>query len=135
MRHAALACLLLSIALTQTGCPAAFGCGGFEGTGNRVYERTDTEMLILCDNGGFVAKLTTGMIEGFYLDNADGTGMALRGEDGELAFDTQLHGDATLTTPQLGETPWTQMNLDATALDHSDVLCQDLEYRAWWTAQ
>ena len=134
MRHAALACLLLATVIAQTGC-TAFGCGAFEGSGNRVYERSGTEMLIVCDNGGFVARLTTGTIEGTYLDNEDGTGLALRGEDGELAFDTQQNGDATLSTPQLGATTWTQMSLDATALDHSDVLCHDLESRAWWTAR
>jgi hypothetical protein len=135
MRNAALASLLLLVAVTQTGCPAAFGCGGFDGGGNRVYQRSDAEMLILCDNGGFVATLTDRMVEGFYLDNADGTGIATNGADGQLAFDTRTNADATLSTPQLGDVPWTQMSLNATALDHSDVLCQDLQNRSWWTAQ
>jgi hypothetical protein len=131
MRTVIAASLLLALTLAQTGC---LRCG-FDGSGNRVYQRNNAEMLILCDNGGFVATLTDGMVEGFYLDNLDGTGMATNGEDGELAFDTQVTADGTLATPQLGDTPWTQMNLDATALDHSDVLCQDLQYRGWWTAQ
>lgn len=132
MRTVIAASLLLALTLTQAGCPR---CGGFEGSGNRVYQRSDSELLILCDNGGFVATLADRMIEGFYLDNLDGTGIATNGEDGQLAFDARINSDATLATPQLGETPWTQMNLDATALDHSDVLCQDLQYRGWWTAQ
>jgi hypothetical protein len=131
MRNVVLASLLVAT-IVQTGC---LRCGGFDGSGNRVYQRNNAEMLILCDNGGFVATLTEDMVEGFYLDNLDGTGMATNGEDGQLAFDARINTDATLSTPQLGETPWTQMNLDATALDHSDVLCQDLTYRAWWTAQ
>jgi hypothetical protein len=135
MRNAALASLLLAVVVTQTGCPAAFSCGGFEGTSNRVYQRNDAEMLILCENGGFVATLSDRMVEGFYLDNADGTGLATSGDSGQLAFDALFNADATLLTPQLGDTPWTQMNLSATALDHSNVLCEDLEYRGWWTAQ
>lgn len=135
MRNAALASLLLAVAIAQTGCTGPFGCGGFEGTNNRVYQRDATEMLILCDNGGFVATLTDRMVEGFYLDNADGTGMATSGDSGQLAFDVQFRSADTLVTPQLGDAMWTQMNLSATALDHSDVLCQDLEYRGWWTAQ
>lgn len=134
MRNAVLASLFLAIAVTQTGC-TAFGCGAFEGQENRVYQRNDAEMLILCGNGGFVATLGDRMVEGFYLDNDDGTAIATNGEDGQLAFDAQVNGDATLATPQLGETPWTQMSLSATALDHSDVLCQDLMNRGWWTAQ
>lgn len=134
MRNAVFASLLLALAVTQTGCPG-FGCGAFDGQQNRVYQRNDAEMLILCGNGGFVATLTDRMVEGFYLDNADGTGIGTNGEDGQLAFDAQVNGDATLTTPQLGEAPWTQMSLSPTALDHSDVLCQDLANRGWWTAQ
>jgi hypothetical protein len=135
MKNVVAASLLLAVALTQTGCPGPFGCGGFEGTSNRVYQRSDTEMLILCENGGFVAKLADRTVEGVYLDNLDGTGMAMNGESGELAFDAQTNTDYTLSTPQIGDAPWSQMSLGATALDHSNVLCEDLEYRAWWTAQ
>ncbi|HEY5927185.1 MAG TPA: hypothetical protein VIV11_36105 [Kofleriaceae bacterium] len=135
MRNVVVASLLVMLVLTQTGCPGPFGCGGFEGTNNRVYQRNDTEMLILCDNGGFVATLADRMVEGVYADNYDGTGSALNGEDGALAFDVHQNADYTLSTPQLGGASWTQMNLSPTALDHSDVLCQDLQYRAWWSAQ
>ena len=135
MRNVALAALLLVVATLTAGCPLAPSCGGFEGGGNRVYQRTDSEMLILCENGGFVATLTDRMVEGTYLDNGDGTGIATNGEDGQLAFDAQFNPDSTLTTPQLGDTPWTWMDLSPTALDHSNSLCQDLQYRSWWTAQ
>ena len=132
MRNVIVASFLSALVLAQAGC---LTCGAFDGGGNKVYQRNNAEMLILCDNGGFVATLTDRMVEGIYLDNLDGTGMATNGEDGLLAFDARINTDATLSTPQLGETAWTQMNLDATALDHSDVLCQDLQYRGWWTAQ
>ncbi len=135
MRNVVLASLLLAVAIAQTGCTGPFGCGGFEGQENRVYQRSNAEMLILCENGGFVATLTDHMVEGLYLDNLDGTGIATNGDDGQVAFDTRVNADGTLATPQLGEAPWTQMNLNATALDHSNVLCQDLTNRGWWTAQ
>ena len=135
MRNVAFASLLLVVATLSAGCPLAPSCGGFEGGGNRVYQRNDAEMLILCENGGFVATLTDRMLEGTYLDNGDGTGIATNGEDGQLAFDAQLNADATLSTPQLGETAWTSMDLSPTALDHSNSLCQDLQYRSWWSAQ
>jgi hypothetical protein len=132
MRNAVLASVLVLVAINTTGC---LRCGAFSGGGNKVYQRNNAEMLVLCDNGGFVARLTDRTIEGLYLDNGDGTGLANNGPDGELAFDTHANSDATLSTPQLGESPWLQMNLDATALDHSDVLCQDLVNRDWWQAQ
>lgn len=135
MRRFAFASLLAVVATLSAGCPVAPSCGGFEGGGNRVYQRNDAEMLILCENGGFVAMLTDRMVEGFYLDNGDGTGIATNGEDGQLAFDAQFQPDATLATPQLGDAPWTSMDLSPTALDHSNSLCQDLQYRGWWTAQ
>lgn len=135
MRNAVFASLLLAVAVTQTGCPAAFSCGGFEGTSNRVFQRNDTEMLILCENGGFVATLSDRMVEGYFLDNTDGTGIATSGDSGQLAFDVHFRSVDTLVTPQLGDAMWSQMSLSATALDHSNVLCEDLEYRGWWTAQ
>ena len=132
MRHLALVASALLASVTLPGC--LFGCGAYEGQSNRVYQRNQSELLILCDNGGFVAQLSDRMVEGFYADNLDGTGgIATNGEDGQLAFDATINSDYTLSTPQIGTAPWTQMNLDKTALDHSDVLCQDLELRSWWT--
>jgi hypothetical protein len=118
---------LLAIATFCTGC---FTCGAFEGQANRVYQR-DNEMLILCDNGGFVALLADRMVEGLYTYNADGSVTATSGEDSALAFEALQQGDA-LTAPQLGEASWTQLSLDKTALDHSNNLCNDLTYRTWW---
>lgn len=106
-------------------------CGGYDGGGNRVYQRNDAEMLIFCENSGFVATLTTNMLEG----RIDSMGAPINGESGEVAFDIVPNTDGTITTPQLGDTPWTEMNLDAVALDHANVLCEDLTTRAWWTAQ
>lgn len=118
-----LASLLLGSLLINAGCP---GCGAYSGGGDKVYQR-GTDTIILCDNGGFVAQLSTGTVEGRVLD-----GEAVRGEDGSLAFDLQNNTDGTLTTPQLGASPWQPLHLDKTELDHADVLCQDLEKRSWW---
>jgi hypothetical protein len=132
MRHVALAFIFLLTVVTLTGCP----CGAYEGAGDRIYQRNQSELLILCNNGGFVAQLADRQIEGRYLDRGDGTGVtATNGEDGQLAFEATFNADATVSAPELGDAPWTQMNLDKTALDHADVLCQDLELRSWWTAQ
>jgi hypothetical protein len=131
MRNVLLASLLLATASLASGC---IGCGGYSGAGDRVYQR-GTESLILCENGGFVANTASGSIEGRYLQDESGQWFATRGDDGQLAFDIAYGADGSLSAPQLGETAWTSAALDATALDHADVQCQDLETRAWWTAQ
>ena len=119
--------LLLASMLFATGCPGF--CGGFSGSDATVYQR-GSESLILCGNGGFVANLSTGSIEGKRIGDD-----AVRGDDGSFAFQLQINADGTATTPELEGGAWTEAMLDATALDHADVQCQDLETRAWWTAQ
>jgi len=115
--------LFLLIATSMAGCL----CGGYDGGGDRVYQRNGAEMLILCENGGFVASLETNMLEG----RSDGATATL-GETGELAFDLQYNADGTMTTPQLGTAAWTAMDLDQVALDHANVMCNDLTTRSWW---
>jgi hypothetical protein len=111
-------------------------CGAYSGGGDTVYQRNTSDTLILCENGGFVANLASGPIEGHYMKNPAGStaaGFGVRGEDGQLAFD--LYATASgATTPELGDAPWTKVNLDKTALDHADIQCQDLVNRTWWTA-
>ena len=114
------------------GCPGF--CGGFSGGNDRVYQR-GSESLILCDNGGFVANLTDGSIEGRYTELAANEYTANRGDNGQLAFDFEVDGSGNLDAAQLGATMFTQLQLSTTALDHADVQCQDLETRTWWTAQ
>jgi hypothetical protein len=124
--------LLLASMLFATGCPGF--CGGFAGGDDHVYQR-GSESLILCDNGGFVANTRSGSLEGRYMQDENGQWFATRGDDGQLAFDISYNADGSVMAPQLGATAWTSVALDATALDHADVQCQDLETRAWWTAQ
>jgi hypothetical protein len=131
MRNVLLASLALASAVVaNTGC-VPFGCGSFEGGGNRAYER-GSEMILLCDNGGFVASLETEMVEGRFTSESDKV-VATRGEDGWLAFDLVDNLDGTASAPLLGEGAWTHVELDTVAADHSNVLCNDLTARTWWT--
>lgn len=130
MRTGLLAALAaLSAVVANSGC-VPFGCGDFDGAGNRAYER-NSEMLLLCENGGFVASLETSMLEGRYIDGERITGT--KGEDGKLAFELADNADGTFTAPQLGDGAWTYVPLDTVAADHANILCEDLTARAWWT--
>lgn len=106
-------------------------CGHYNGEGDQVYRR-NTEQLIVCANGGIVANLASGSIEGTLEVESSTHGRAFRGGTAELAFELLLHDGGTAVTPELGMTPWTYVELDKTALDHADVLCTDLEARDWW---
>jgi hypothetical protein len=125
---------LLASTLATPGC-ALPGCGAFEGGGNRAYERS-SEMLLLCENGGFVATLDASMLEGRYTTASDtGVVTGTRGEDSALAFELTDLGDGTAMAPELGDAAWTAVTLDKVAADHSNVLCNDLTTRGWWGAQ
>lgn len=126
MRNTLLAAVAALALLPNAGCL----CGGFEGGGNQAYER-NSEMMLICENGGFVASLTETMIEGRFERTGAG-GIGRRGEDGQIAFELVVNSDGKATTTQLGETAWTAADLDMVALDHANVLCTDLEHRAWW---
>ena len=109
-------------------------CGAYNGAGDKVYAR-GTESMILCSNGGFVANLSSGSVEGRFMQDAAGAWFATRGDDGQLAFDFSYAADGSLDAPQLGDVAWTPKAMDQTSLDHADVQCTDLETRTWWTAQ
>jgi len=133
MRTVLLVAALAAALLPSTGCILG-GCGGFDGVGDQVYAREGGEMLIACNNGGFVANLQTTSIEGRIEYNGDGTAIGVKGDDASLAFDWIVNADG-VSTPQLGAAMWTKQNLDKVALDHADVLCQDLQTRGWWAQQ
>mgnify|MGYP001552320453 CR=1 FL=1 len=130
MRNVLLASAVMVSVLGSTGCL----CGAYNGAGDKVYSR-DSESMILCENGGFVANMTNGAIEGRFMQDASGQWLATRGDDGQLAFDFTYAADGSLDAPQLGAAAWTLKTMDQTSLDHADVQCSDLETRAWWTAQ
>jgi hypothetical protein len=109
-------------------------CGGYNGAGDRVYERGN-ESLILCTNGGFVANLASGPVEGTYVEPTAGvSGTATTGATGQIAFDYMIAGTGLLSAPQLGSGNWIRIDLDQTALDHADVQCTDLQMRSWWSS-
>ena len=120
---------LLAVATLATGC----GCGAFTGQSDRVYNRGN-DSLILCENDGFVANLASGVVEGKFTYNTDGSMTATQGGTAET-YTMTIQPDATLATTNLGDGAWNEMTLDQTALDHADVQCTDLVSRAWWTAQ
>ncbi len=123
---AAASVALLGSSLLLTGCPG--GCGAYNGAGDQVYARQQ-DSLIVCSNGGFVANVASGPIEGKLMD-----GVAVRGDTGALAFDLVQNADGTVTTPQLGNDAWQPKTMDKTALDHADIQCTDLTSRPWWAS-
>lgn len=131
MRHSSLVVLLLasSALVSAAGC-VALECGGYEGQQNRVFER-QSEMIVLCDNGGFVAALSASLVEGRFRQEGAST-VATSGADGRLAFELARDADGSFAAPQLGVGAWSEVALDAVALDHSNKLCEDLPYRPWW---
>ncbi len=122
------------IALTSlTGLATLAGClcGGYSGGGDRVFTRNG-DMLIVCENNGFSAQLAAGnSFEGLQsadLENSSTINGAL-GSTGARLFALETSSD---TMTGMGDGTWTEQTLDQTALDHANVLCNDLETRAWW---
>jgi hypothetical protein len=122
--------LLAAVLVLFTGC----SCGAFSGKDDRVYARS-SDTLILCDNGGFVADVATGTIEGRYAVNPDTSITATRGDDPSATYTLSFQADNTLATTNLGDGAWNELTLSKTELDHADVRCTDLASRAWWSAQ
>ena len=129
MKNVALLASMVS-ALFLSGC---LGCSAYNGANDTVYARGG-DSLVVCGNGGFVANLSTGTIEGRIEAGTGDAENAVRGDTGQVAFQLIENTDGTATTPELGTIPWQDTHADKTALDHADVQCTDLETRAWWTA-
>ena len=128
---------LMIVALIATSSLAAgcVGCSAFDGGNDRVLSR-DSDSIILCENNGFIATTATGVVEGKWTGSADGTSLtAIAGATSSTAFVLAWNTDGTASTTDLGDGSWTELSLNATELDHADVLCQDLISRSWWTAQ
>jgi hypothetical protein len=124
---------LLAISSLAAGC---LGCSGFTGGSDRVVSR-NSDSIILCENSGFIATTTSGVIEGTWQTRPDGTSLdAITGGTATIAFVLAWNSDGTTaTTTDLGDGSWTELQLNATELDHADVQCQDLISRSWWTAK
>ncbi len=123
-----LAAVALVPALTLLpGCP--FGCGSWEGRGDTVMRSESGDSVMLCENGGFSAMLSTGEVEGVF-EWTDEV-RASNPETGARAFSMKTGTDGQLSSPELGA-GWSEVTLDKVELDHAHVQCADLETRAWW---
>jgi hypothetical protein len=133
LRTALLAALALSPLLLVEGC--IFGCGGYSGGGDHVYQNAD-DTLIVCSNGGFVT-LASGSVtlEGFTQD-AVNTSASIVGTDsktGAIDFELYDNSDGTVSIPSLAPGEWSEASLDAAQLDHYDWYCQQLTTQSWWS--
>jgi hypothetical protein len=124
-----LAATLLALSTLASGC---IGCSAFSGGDDRVLSR-NSDSIILCENTGFIATTSAGVIEGTYATAADGSITATRGDNASTAFVLTWGGDGTAETTDLGEGNWTQRDMNTTELDHADIQCQDLASRSWWS--
>ena len=124
---------LLAVSSLAAGC---LGCSAFTGGSDRVLARNN-DSIILCENSGFIATTTSGVIEGTWQNRPDGTSLdAITGGTATIAFVLAWNSDgSTATTTALGDGSWTELQLNATELDHADVQCRDLVSRSWWSAQ
>ncbi|CAN5417092.1 hypothetical protein BH11MYX1_BH11MYX1_20890 [soil metagenome] len=136
---------LFAVALTLL---SACTCGGYTGGGDQVLAR-GSDMLILCDNGGFYATVTNGptagVVEGRFATDVAGIATGDRGDTGHPAFTRTWNGDGTATTqaggaselegPGIGNGAWTLNGLNQVELDHANIMCTALESRSWWSAQ
>ncbi len=116
--------LLAPAVVLLAGCPGFCSASSFSGGSDQVYVH-DTEMLIDCEQGGYVAMLSDGNREGMLSQDA-GTD----GATGEVASGVTWSSDGM---EFLGRT-WTEQHLNKTELNHANVLCTDLATRPWWAA-
>lgn len=122
--------LALLALVVSSGCL----CGGFTGGGDQVLSR-NSDSIILCDNTGFIATTTAGVVEGTWQTDATGAIVATRGDDSSIAFVLTWGQGSTATTTLLGDGTWTKRDMNQTELDHADVQCQELPSRSWWSAE
>jgi hypothetical protein len=128
--------IVAALLATSTLAAGCLGCSAFDGGSDRVLSR-NSDSIILCENQGFIATTASGVIEGKWANRPDGTSMdAVDGATNMDAFVLVWNSDGTASTsPALGAGNWTELQLNATELDHADVQCEDLVSRSWWTAQ
>ena len=96
------------------------------------------DVLILCDNGGFVERLDAqAEVDGFA--DVDATNPdVVRGTVGgtaTVAFTlTEDPAAGTASAPELGGGAFQLQDLDQVSLDHANETCTRLESQAWFTA-
>ncbi|HEY0250276.1 MAG TPA: hypothetical protein VGC41_02075 [Kofleriaceae bacterium] len=127
------ALLALAASTLVTGCLPGGTCGAFQGGRDKVLAR-DSDSIVLCENGGYVASVNGTVHEGRQVVADVATDIVgTDGPTGATSFVLTYENDfTTATTTDLGDGDWSVLALDTTALDHADVQCQDLVSRSWW---
>ena len=118
---------LVALSLVLQAC-IPFGCGAYSGGGDKVYTRGN-DVLVECENGGYVAMLSGGNQEGML----GGDGGVDPATD-MIVFSQTPSNDGknglVITGSLAGN--WAADPLDKTSLDHIDAVCKDLVNRSWW---
>lgn len=116
-----LASVALASSLLATGC---FACGGWDGEDDTMLKSTAGDAILVCGNGGFSAMLANGdFIEGWATTSYDEVGNAVyQYTIGETLAPIEFAGTFEVRA------------MDQVERDHANVLCVDLESRAWWTS-
>jgi hypothetical protein len=126
--------MIVAALIAVSSLAGCLGCSAFNGGSDRVLSR-NSDSIVLCENSGFIATTSAGTLEGTFITNPDGSMTGTAGPTGSTAFVLTWEPDRTVTTTDLGDGAWTELELNATELDHADVQCEDLVSRSWWSAQ
>lgn len=114
--------LLAALALSSTVLAGCFTCG-WDGENDTMLKAANGDAILVCGNGGFSAMLATGdFVEGWAATSSD--------EVGNITY-TYVVGE-TAQAFEVGGA-FEERAMDQVERDHANVLCVDLETRAWWT--
>lgn len=116
-----LASIAVASSLVSAGC---FACGDWDGEDDTMLKAQNGDAILVCGNGGFSAMLANGgFVEGFATTNVDDLGnLTYSYTVGETGAAIAFEGD------------FEPREMDIVERDHANVLCVDLEARAWWLA-
>ncbi len=114
--------LLVSVALASSLLAGCFTCG-WDGENDTMLRSQSGDAVLVCGNGGFSAVLANGdFVEGWATTSYDDAGNTTYSYTvGETGQPFELAGT------------FEERAMDQVERDHANVLCVDLETRAWWT--
>jgi hypothetical protein len=122
------------IAVTASLALAGCKCGAFSGGGDQLYQR-GTDVLILCENGAFVEKISGTEVDGLQHYDANDSDIVHGTIDNtsQVAFTlTRDYTTSTATAPELPGT-WTMVQgLNEVEIDNANMQCTRLEQASWW---
>lgn len=115
--------LLASLALASSMLAGCLACGGWDGENDTMLRAQNGDAILVCGNGGFSAMLANGsFVEGWATTSYDDAGnVSYSYVDGETLVPVEFAGTFEARA------------MDIVERDHANVLCVDLESRAWWT--